>query len=248
MSLGCVDQLLIARMCWLCDAGSSDGVISTKGQLSGSGTGSSSRGSSVWCRDFAATLIALSSGHHDDKRHLILQLNGMASVETSWSKQGSSRQLRREQLFKAFRPLLLIAMDVASTSLGLNAVIFEMNSSLTSLLLRSIKLRTMIFLEDICSQMSTPTNTVAHSQAKQKLQRWIDWLSTSWQQLALHHFGSAGHGTSAGEPPSWAAYLRPDPVGFTAGASPLTHGFCVSVLTTLKHENELETVSEGNWG
>ena len=106
----------------------------------------------------------------------------------------------------------------------------------------------MIFLEGVCTQMSTPTNTVAHSEAKQKLHRWIDWLSASWLQLAVHHFGSAGHGNAAGEPPSWPAYLRPDPVGFTAGASPLTHGFCAPVGMTVKDESDLETVNEGNWG
>lgn len=65
----------------------------------------------------------------------------MTSVETSWTKQGSSRQLRRDQLFKAFRPLLLIAMDVAVASLSLNGAIFEFSTALTDLLLRSIKLR-----------------------------------------------------------------------------------------------------------
>jgi hypothetical protein len=235
VSLGCADQLLTARMCWLCDAGGSGG--------SGSGGGSG-----VWCRDFATMLIVLSSGHHDDKRHMILSLNGMTSVETSWSAVGSSRQLRRDQLFKAFRPLLLIAMDIAVTNLTLTLThLFGLPESLIDMLLRSVKVRSMVFLEDICKQLSTPTNTVAHSQAKQKLFRWIDRLYASWLQLALHHFGAGGHGTGSCEPPSWAPYLRPDPVGFTAGASPLTRGFCAPVGMTTKDEDKLQTVSEGNW-
>ena len=227
VSLGCTDQLLIVRMVWMCDAGGG--------------------APNVWCRDFATTLILLSSGHHDDKRHLILQLNGMTSVETSWNATGSSRQLRRDQLFKALRPLLFVAMDVAAAHLQLCGGLFALSEPLVDSLLRSVKLRTMVYLEDVCRQLATPTNTVSYSQANQKLYRWLDRLSASWLQLASHVFGSGGHATSAREPPSWSACLRPDPVGFTAGASPLTRGLCAPVGGTVKDEDKLQTVSSGQW-
>ena len=42
---------------------------------------------------------------------------------------------------------------------ALNGAIFELSEAVTILLLRSVKLRSMIYLEDVCKQMSTPTNT-----------------------------------------------------------------------------------------
>ena len=86
--------------------------------------------------------------------------------------------------------------------------------------------RTILHLEDVSRQLATPTNTIDHSQANQKLHRWLDLLSASWLQLASHSFGAAAHGTEAREPAGWASYLRPDSVG-CASTPPLSRGMLV---------------------
>ena len=85
--------------------------------------------------------------------------------------------------------------------------------------------RTILHLEDVSRQLATPTNTIDHSQANQKLHRWLDLLSASWLQLASHSFGAAAHGTEAREPAGWASYLRPDSVG-CASTPPLSSVAC----------------------
>ena len=117
--MGCSDGLLIERIIWLCDAGNGQGL---------------------WARDFATTLIVLSTGHHSDKRHLCMQVNGMTSHETSWNASASNtRQLRRDQVFRAFRPLLLIAMDAAVGHMSRVRAMFGLNEQLCDVLLRTVK-------------------------------------------------------------------------------------------------------------
>jgi len=117
--VGCSDGLLIERIIWLCDAGNGQGL---------------------WARDFATTLIVLSTGHHSDKRHLCMQVNGMTTLETSWNASASNtRQLRRDQVFKAFRPLLLIAMDAAVGHMSRVRAMFGLNEQLCDVLLRTVK-------------------------------------------------------------------------------------------------------------
>ena len=57
------------------------------------------------------------------------------------------------------------------------------------IVLETLKVRTMAYLEDIVHSLSTPTDTVAHAAADKKLCRWIDTLAGSWAALARHVFG-----------------------------------------------------------
>ena len=64
----------------------------------------------------------------------------MTSLETSWNASASNtRQLRRDQVFRAFRPLLLIAMDAAVGHMSRVRAMFGLNEQLCDVLLRTVK-------------------------------------------------------------------------------------------------------------
>jgi hypothetical protein len=162
---GLRDRVLARRIIWLCDAGEGE----------------------VRARDFASTLLLLSEGDASDKKHAILSVNGLVKYNQQWSAR--HRQFSREILFQAFRPLLLVTMDCAIGHMTGYQQAMAGWHAVDDIVLETLKVRTMAYLEDIVHSLSTPTDTVAHAAADKKLCRWIDTLAGSWAALARHVFG-----------------------------------------------------------
>ena len=105
----------------------------------------------------------------------------------------------------------------------------EKPSIISRYLLKSIKLRSMLYLESVVKSLGELPNSVEHSQALKKFCRWLEAVSTGWLQLSRHRFGRPLATTNdTAINPVWASSLRPDVVGFTCGSSPLSKGHCAT--------------------
>ena len=140
-------------------------------------------------------------------------------------------------LFRALRPVLVLAMDCAVCHLtaftaGGNFGADQQKekpSIISRYLLKSIKLRSMLYLESVVKSLGELPNSVEHSQALKKFCRWLEAVSTGWLQLSRHRFGRPLATTNdTAINPVWASSLRPDVVGFTCGSSPLSKGHCAT--------------------
>jgi hypothetical protein len=212
ISLGCTSNIFIRRMVFL--FATRDGTVS-----------------GVWAREFAAALLILSNGHHDDKRFGLLTIYGMAGTRHTWSTE--TRQWRQDELFRALRPLLVIAMDAAVGHISLLAKCFGLTNDWCQIVLQTLNLRTMLWVENLCRRLSAAPATAVHQNANQQLLLWFDYICRSWLQLWTHWFTTPSRSRSddiasnvipAAEQQlnkaamAWPHFLRPDSVGYSAGA------------------------------
>lgn len=129
----------------------------------------------------------LSNGHQDDKRFGIFTLNGMGGSRRSWAAE--TRQWRQDELYRALRPLLTIAMDAAAGHMSSLERCYSLQpGEWSQTVLAGLKVRTMLFLENLCRRLSAAPATVIHHQANQQLLGWINMISTAWVQLWSNWF------------------------------------------------------------